>query len=88
MYFAFVVGDQVTSDDIVRAARTGDKALISDINVFDVYAGKGIDDGKKSVAITVTLQPTEATLTDGQIDAVAKKIVAAVERRTDGTLRG
>ena len=86
--FAFVVGDQVTSDDIVRAAKTGDKALISDINVFDVYAGKGIDDGKKSVAITVTLQPTEATLTDAQIDAVAKKIVAAVERRTDGVLRG
>ncbi len=86
--FAFVVGDAVTSDEVVRTARTADKTLISDISVFDVYAGKGIDDGKKSVAITVTLQPTEATLTDEQIDAISRKIVAAVERRTGGSLRG
>ncbi len=86
--FAFVIGDGVTSDEVVRAARTADKALISDIAVFDVYAGKGIDDGQKSVAITVTLQPTEATLTDQQIDAISQKIVAAVERRTNGSLRG
>ncbi len=86
--FAFVVPGPVTSDDIVRAAKTADKALISGVTVFDVYAGKGIEDGKKSVAITVTLQPTETTLTDAQIDAVGKKVVAAVERRTDGVLRG
>ncbi len=86
--FAFVVGRGVTGDEVLRAARTGDKALISDITVFDVYAGKGIDDDKKSVAITVTLQPTEATLTDEQIEAVSRKIVAAVERRTSGVLRG
>ncbi len=86
--FAFVVDQAVTSDDIVRAARTGDKNLISDVTVFDVYAGKGIDEDKKSLAITVTLQPTGATLTDEQIEAISLKIVAAVEKRTAGTLRG
>ena len=86
--FAFVVGRAVTGDEVLRAARAGDKALISDITVFDVYTGEGIDDDKKSVAITVTLQPTKATLTDEQIEAVSRNIVAAVERRTNGVLRG
>jgi phenylalanyl-tRNA synthetase beta chain len=55
--------------------------------VFDVYEGKGIDDGKKSVAIAVTIQPREKTLTDQEIDAAAAKIVAEVTRKTGGSLR-
>ena len=58
------------------------------MTVFDVYQGKGIDDDKKSVAIAVTLQPREKTLTDQDIDAVAAKIVAEVVKKTGGTLRG
>lgn len=85
--FAFVVDETVAADDVIRAARGGDKALIADIGVFDLYQGKGIEDGKKSVAIKVTLQPVEATLTDEQIEAVSAKIVANVVKRTGGSLR-
>ncbi len=57
------------------------------MTVFDVYEGKGVEDGKKSVAIAVTLQPREKTLTDQEIDAVASKIVAEVTKKTGGVLR-
>jgi phenylalanyl-tRNA synthetase beta chain len=57
------------------------------VTVFDVYEGKGIEPGKKSVAIAVTLQPREKTMTDEEIEAVAAKIVAEVRKRTGGTLR-
>ena len=65
-----------------------DKKLIAGVTVFDVYEGKGIDDGKKSVAIAVTIQPREKTLTDQEIDAVAAQIVAEVTKKTGGSLRG
>jgi phenylalanyl-tRNA synthetase beta chain len=85
--FAFVVDRAVKAADIVRAAQSVDRKLIAGINVFDVYEGKGIDPGKKSIAIAVTLQPREKTLTDEEIEAVAGKIVAEVGKRTGGTLR-
>ncbi len=56
--------------------------------MFDLYEGKGIGEGKKSIAITVTIQPREKTLTDAEIDAIAVKIVAEVQKRTGATLRG
>jgi phenylalanyl-tRNA synthetase beta chain len=62
--------------------------LITDVTVFDVYEGKGIDAGKKSIAIAVTLQPRDKTMTDQEIEAMAGKIVAEVTKRTGGTLRG
>jgi phenylalanyl-tRNA synthetase beta chain len=71
----------------VRAAQSADRKLITGVNVFDVYEGKGIDPGKKSIAIAVTLQPREKTLTDEEIEAVAGKIVAEVGKRTGGQLR-
>jgi phenylalanyl-tRNA synthetase beta chain len=86
--FAFIVDRSVKGGDIVRAAQGVDKKLITAVNVFDVYEGKGIDDGKKSVAIAVTIQPREKTLTDQEIEAVAAKIVAEVTKKTGGTLRG
>ncbi len=85
--FAFIVDRAVKSGDIVRSAQGVDKKLITDVTVFDVYEGKGIDDGKKSVAIAVTIQPREKTLTDQEIEAVAAKIVAEVTKKTGGTLR-
>jgi phenylalanyl-tRNA synthetase beta chain len=85
--FAFVVGRDVAGETMVRAARDADEALIADVAVFDVYAGKGLPDGTKSIAIAVTLQPTERTLTDADLAAVSGKIVAAVERTTGGKLR-
>ena len=78
--FAFVVDSDVAAGDIVRAASGVDRALITDVQVFDVYEGEHVGEGKKSIAIAVTLQPVDATLTDEQIDAVAGKITADVEK--------
>jgi phenylalanyl-tRNA synthetase beta chain len=86
--FAFIVDRAVKAGDIVRAAQGVDRKLITGITVFDVYEGQGIDPGKKSIAIAVTLQPREKTMTDQEIDAVAAKIVAEVGKRTGGILRG
>jgi len=85
--FAFVVDQKVLADAVVRAAESADKALITSVEVFDLYEGKGIEPGKKSIAIAVTLQPREKTMTDAEIDAVAAKIVAEVTKRTGATLR-
>jgi phenylalanyl-tRNA synthetase beta chain len=85
--FAFIVDRKVTAADVVRAASQADKNLISAVDVFDLYEGKGIGDGKKSIAIAVTLQPRDKTLTDAEIEAVAKKIVDEVTKKTGATLR-
>jgi phenylalanyl-tRNA synthetase beta chain len=85
--FAFVVDANITADDIVKAARGTDRVLIERIDVFDVYEGKGVAEGKKSVAIAVRLQPKDRTLTDAEIDSVAQKIVAAVAKATGAVLR-
>jgi phenylalanyl-tRNA synthetase beta chain len=86
--FAFIVDRTVKAGDIVRAAQGVDKKLITDITVFDVYEGKGIDPSKKSIAIAVTMQPREKTMTDEEIDAVGAKIVAEVTKKSGGVLRG
>jgi phenylalanyl-tRNA synthetase beta chain len=86
--FAFIVDRTVKAGDMVRAAQSVDKKLITDVTVFDVYEGKGIDPSKKSLAIAVTMQPREKTMTDEEIDAVAAKIVAEVIKKTSGVLRG
>jgi phenylalanyl-tRNA synthetase beta chain len=85
--FAFIVDRAVKAGDIVRAAQGVDRKLIADVTVFDVYEGKGIDAAKKSIAIAVTMQPREKTMTDEEIDAVAARIVAEVTKKTGGTLR-
>ena len=85
--FAFLVDKSVAADTLLRAARGADKALISDVSVFDVYDGKGVPDGQTSLAVEVTLQPREKTLTDEEIDAVAARIVAKVSSATGASLR-
>jgi phenylalanyl-tRNA synthetase beta chain len=85
--FAFIVDRAVAAGDLLRAAQAADKALIVQADVFDLYEGKGVPDGKKSIAIAVTLQPRAKTLTDAEIDAVAAKIVADVTKKTGATLR-
>jgi phenylalanyl-tRNA synthetase beta chain len=86
--FAFIVDRDLPAETLLRAAGGVDRRLVSDIRLFDVYEGKGLPDGKKSLAISVILQPQEATLTDTEIDAFAKRLVAAVEKATGGVLRG
>ena len=85
--FAFIVEDAVAADAVLRAARGADKALVADVALFDVYRGKGVPEGSKSLAIQVTIQPREATLTDAQIEAVADRVVAAVGKATGAVLR-
>jgi phenylalanyl-tRNA synthetase beta chain len=86
--FAFIVEERVPAADIVRAAIGAERVLISDVSVFDLYRGPGVPDGKKSLAIEVTLQPKEKTLTDSEIEIVSRKIVSAVTKATGATLRG
>lgn len=86
--FAFVVARSVAAGDIVKAAAGVDRKLITAVTVFDVYEGPGVDADKKSVALSVTLQPREKTLTDAEIEAVATRIVADVAKKTGATLRG
>jgi phenylalanyl-tRNA synthetase beta chain len=86
--FAFVVDNGVKAADIVRAAQNVDRKLIVAVTVFDVYEGKGIEPGKKSIAIAVTMQPREKTMTDAEIDALGQRIVAEVGKKTGGVLRG
>jgi phenylalanyl-tRNA synthetase beta chain len=85
--FAFVVDRSVAAADLVRPIQGVDKQLVEDVRVFDVYEGKGVPDDKKSIALTVTLQPREKTLTDAEIEALSAKIVAAAEKATGAKLR-
>jgi phenylalanyl-tRNA synthetase beta chain len=90
--FAFVVDEAVEAATVVNAAQGADKALIAGVSVFDSFAGPKahaqMGPGKKSVAITVRLQPTERTLTDDEIAGVAARIVEKVQKATGGALRG
>jgi phenylalanyl-tRNA synthetase beta chain len=85
--FAFVLDASVPAGDLVRAAAAADRKLIVGVNVFDLFEGESLGPGKKSLAIEVILQPTEKTLTDEQIEAVARRIVVEVEKATGGQIR-
>ena len=90
--FAFVLDTDVAAEKVVRAARGADKALISGVSVFDLFEGdkaeQALGASKKSLAIEITLQPRDRTLTDEEIETVGQKVVAQVQKATGGTLRG
>ena len=86
--FAFVVDAEVEALTLVNAAAGADKALIEDVRVFDEFIGGALGEGKKSLAVTVRLQPTDATLTEKDIEAVSEKVIAKVSKATGGALRG
>ncbi|MEI9885552.1 MAG: phenylalanine--tRNA ligase subunit beta [Rhizomicrobium sp.] len=85
--FAFLADAKVTADEILRAAKGADRALIETVAIFDVYEGKGVPEGKKSLAIAVRIQPKDKTLTEPEIEALSQKIVAAVAKATGAMLR-
>lgn len=85
--FAFIVDATVAAEKLVKAAKSADKVLVTEVKLFDIFAGGSLPDGKKSVALSVVLQPREKTLTDAEIEAVSAKIVAAVNKATGGELR-
>ena len=86
--FAFVLDADVEAVKVVNAAQGANKALIEEVRVFDEFVGGSLGDGKKSLAITVRMQPVDKTLTDEEIEAVAEAIVAKVSKATGGVLRG
>ena len=86
--FAFVVDAQVEALTLVNAAMGADKALITDVRVFDEFIGGSLGEGKKSLAITVRLQPEGQTLKDADIEAVGAKVIEKVSKATGGVLRG
>jgi phenylalanyl-tRNA synthetase beta chain len=86
--YAFIVDSSINVSELIRAAKGVDKNLITDVNIFDVYSGKGVEEGKKSVALSVVLQPREKTLTDSEIEAVSKKIIENITTKVGGQLRG
>ncbi|MEZ5921185.1 MAG: phenylalanine--tRNA ligase subunit beta [Parvularculaceae bacterium] len=86
--FAFVIDEDAAAEALLKAVRGAEKKLIADVSLFDVYHGKGVPGGKKSMAVEVTLQPRDKTLTDEEIEAVSKAIVAAAEKATGAVLRG
>ncbi|MEX6507051.1 phenylalanine--tRNA ligase subunit beta [Jiella sp. M17.18] len=85
--FAFVVDEGVEALKIVRAAEGADRKLVREVRVFDVFTGPALGEGKKSLAIEVTLVPLDKTLTEEDLEAVSAKIVGQVEKATGGTLR-
>jgi phenylalanyl-tRNA synthetase beta chain len=86
--FAFVVGRDTPAGDVVRAAQSADRTLIAGVRVFDVYEGPGVPEGRKSVAVEVTVQPREKTLEEAEIEALSAKIVAAAGKAAGAVLRG
>jgi phenylalanyl-tRNA synthetase beta chain len=85
--FAFVVDSTVEAGAIIKAATSADRKLITGVNVFDIFEGASLGEGRKSVAIEVLIQPVERTLTDEDFEALTAKIVGNVEKSTGGTLR-
>ena len=83
----WLVDRAVPAANLLRAAKNADKALITEVAVFDVFEGKGVPEGKKSLGIAVTLQPMDKTLTDEEIEKVSASVVAAVTKATGGVLR-
>jgi phenylalanyl-tRNA synthetase beta chain len=86
--FAFVVDKAVEAGTLTRAALSADKKLITGVSVFDIFEGAALGEGKKSIAIEVSIQPVERTLTDEDFEALAGRIVDNVKKQTGGALRG
>ena len=85
--FAFLVPASVSADALVRAVRSADKAAITGARVFDVFTGAGVEEGAKSVAVEVTLQPADKSFTDEMLKGIADKVVAAAAKQ-GASLRG
>ncbi|WP_265516171.1 phenylalanine--tRNA ligase subunit beta [Nitratireductor luteus] len=86
--FAFVVDKAVEAASITRAAAAADKKLITGVRVFDVFEGAALGEDRKSVAIEVSIQPVDRTLTDEDFETLAARVVENVKKQTGGELRG
>ena len=85
--FAFLVDEKITAAEILKAVKQAEKNLISYVDIFDVYQGKGVEPGKKSVAFSIRLEPKDRTLTDKEIETVSQQVISSVEKSVGGVLR-
>ena len=85
--FAFIVEKKIKSKIIVDLINKEENTLISEINIFDLYEGEGIPQGKKSIAISIVLQPKYKTLKDSEIELICKRIISSVVKNTGAVLR-
>lgn len=84
---SLLLDKSVTMDDVENVVRRSDRKLLRDVALFDVYEGKGLPEGKKSYAITMTLRDDEKTLNDKAVDAVMNKIIANLTKQLGAELR-
>ena len=85
--FAFIMDKTIPSDAIIKTVSQIDKKLIQNVNIFDIYSGKGIDEDKKSIAFSVSIQASDHTLSEQEIEQLCQKIIEAVSKNTNGVLR-
>ena len=85
--FAFIVDKKIESKIIIDLINKVENELIREVNIFDVYEGDGVPEGKKSIAISVVMQPKEKTLQDPEIESICKKIISNVVDNTGAVLR-
>ena len=85
--FAFIVDEDMAAQNLIDAVRRAARDVIEHVSVFDVYQGKGIDVGKKSLALNVRLQPREATFSEAELSQIADQIIATVAKNCKGVLR-
>ena len=85
--FAFIVNKNISSQTIIKSINEKENDFIDEVNIFDVYEGEGIPEGKKSIAISIVLQPRDKTLKDSEIELICKKIIDNVVNNTGAVLR-
>ena len=85
--FAFIVNKEIKAQDLINAVSSVDQKLISNIKVFDVYEGENIPENQKSIAISVTIQSSEKTLNDNDLENINNSIIKTVENKTGAKIR-
>jgi len=84
---ALIVKEEISADDVVDCIKNSDEPTLQDVVIFDVYRGKGVDEGSKSIALSLHLQNELQTLTDSEIDAVVTRILTKLTNQTNAKLR-
>ena len=85
--FAFIVNKEVKAKDLIDTISNVDESLIKDIKVFDVYEGDNIPENQKSIAISVTIQSSQRTLNDNDLEKINNLIIKTVEDKTGAKIR-
>ena len=85
--FAFLIDEEIESEKVCEVAKSADKDLITDVMILDVYKGEKIPHKMKSIAIKVTIQPIQETLTDSALEELSANLINAIDKKLSGSLR-